>query len=613
MNETLKFIMDNWVEGVGLLAIVGEIVALVVPTEKNRSIVAKVLKVLTLVIGVVNRKKGGGKFLTLLFLFTSSLLFAQNNSTYKAAYSYNADSTTVKINVGAMYNAGLDLGAMYYNHQSNKWRVFQNGVWKDLISVSGGGGGSYAFENGLTLTGSTVTLGGTLNDNTSIAGDGYTFSMNNLGSYELETIGGQLNLLSDTEINLETYIGPGTNNITLLADDDLNLYGTSGNVNISASFNDVNIDADQNINITAVSADLDMEGSAVQIDANGGNIDITAPVGTISSNASDIFNTADIDIYNTATAGNIINDASAGYNFLKSGIIYVGLDNNSNTGIMPGPNAVNAPLNLYSKGTGTIGFNPNGVGSLALSYGGNIVNISAFSPASTLNIAHASSYSGAGQGAITISGSTNTGAVTAGGASFSAGSTNNSSGTGGTTTISGGASSNGVSGTGGNAVLRGGNATAGTGGNVSITSGTGTVANGSITIDPGTGASNALNLLNFPKVSTYTPTWTGFSVDPTTSASYVKVGKLVTVWLTVSVAGTSNATTCTVTLPSTSAVAATQICFIQNGGSSNSGRLTIAAASNIVTGFPNDGGGSASSWSNTLGKYMQFTLTYLEQ
>lgn len=59
-------------------------------------------------------------------------------------------------------------------------------------TISGGGGSSYTFTNGLTESGGTVKQGGSLTENTSIAGANYTYGITGLQSGEIsaETIGG---------------------------------------------------------------------------------------------------------------------------------------------------------------------------------------------------------------------------------------------------------------------------------------------------------------------------------------------------------------------------------------------------------------------------------------
>lgn len=58
----------------------------------------------------------------------------------------------------------------------------KNGVEYFQFKDSTGAGSSYTFTNGLTNTSGTVRLGGTLTQNTTIAGAGYSFDINNLSS-----------------------------------------------------------------------------------------------------------------------------------------------------------------------------------------------------------------------------------------------------------------------------------------------------------------------------------------------------------------------------------------------------------------------------------------------
>jgi hypothetical protein len=83
--------------------------------------------------------------------------------------------------------------------------------------------------------------------------------------------------------------------------------------------------------------------------------------------------------------------------------------------------------------------------------------------------------------------------------------------------------------------------------------------------------------------STWIPTFAGFSADPTAiSARYVLNGKWCTVSLTMT-AGTSNATTMTVTLPFAALGIVTHNPIVVNSGTSQTGRIVTAAGSNILT------------------------------
>ncbi len=110
---------------------------------------------------------------------------------------------------------------------------------------------------------------------------------------------------------------------------------------------------------------------------------------------------------------------------------------------------------------------------------------------------------------------------------------------------------------------------------------------------------------------TWVPAWTGFSADPTAvTARYILIGKQCTVWL-FSTAGTSNATTTTVTLPFAAANIANQagMTFPKNNGAflTSPGRIYTTASSNIGTLDKDIAGGA---WTNPGGKGVVFNFTY---
>ena|SRR3990167_3671024 len=92
------------------------------------------------------------------------------------------------------------------------------------------------------------------------------------------------------------------------------------------------------------------------------------------------------------------------------------------------------------------------------------------------------------------------------------------------------------------------------------------------------------NPQGFPAWFTYVPTFTGFSVAPTVAARFALNGRVCFVTHYVSGAGTSNATTFTVTLP----LNAVEIAFfptaisVDNGAEGATGRAGTAASSNIL-------------------------------
>lgn len=80
----------------------------------------------------------------------------------------------------------------------------------------------------------------------------------------------------------------------------------------------------------------------------------------------------------------------------------------------------------------------------------------------------------------------------------------------------------------------------------------------------------------------WTTVWTGFSADPTTTGKYSLNGKMCTIYLQPT-AGTSNATTCTFTLPFAAAGVNVWIPIVVNNGTQQAGRIQTSAASNVIT------------------------------
>lgn len=101
----------------------------------------------------------------LLFLIASLCSHAQTNGNFKAVRFVNVlDSTTV-----------LPINAtIYYNEQSQKFRAYENNLWKDLISYGGSGGSvttvSIASANGLAGSVANPTTTPSITLSTSITG-----------------------------------------------------------------------------------------------------------------------------------------------------------------------------------------------------------------------------------------------------------------------------------------------------------------------------------------------------------------------------------------------------------------------------------------------------------
>lgn len=89
-------------------------------------------------------------------------VFAQTNGSFKSVRFYNVpDSAVFLSTTWAQFIAQYpNSGGMYYNEQSTKFRVFQNGAWGDL--GGGGGGGDMILAATQTNTGAKTFLDNTL-------------------------------------------------------------------------------------------------------------------------------------------------------------------------------------------------------------------------------------------------------------------------------------------------------------------------------------------------------------------------------------------------------------------------------------------------------------------
>lgn len=124
------------------------------------------------------------------------------------------------------------------------------------------------------------------------------------------------------------------------------------------------------------------------------------------------------------------------------------------------------------------------------------------------------------------------------------------------------------------------------------------------------GDGSATALANLGTFKTWTPTFGGFSANPTNSTCrYAQVGKLIHAYISTST-GTSNSTSFTVTAPTTSANTVAQIGYGQgtdNGTYAKSVLASIPANSNTIS-LTWDGGQSA--WTGSGIKAATFGLTY---
>ena len=173
MKEVLKFLLDNWDTGLMLGALLLELALRFIPSEKNRSILAGAFKIIDYL--VVNRRKGGGSHtVKMIALFVlSSLAFSvngQTNAMVKGIVSYNVDSATFKSTVNSTQAQYGDIGAMYYNKQASKWKIFYDSAWHDLIQsdttfgVPGGSTGMVQFNKNGTFGGDNAFTWDSINN-----------------------------------------------------------------------------------------------------------------------------------------------------------------------------------------------------------------------------------------------------------------------------------------------------------------------------------------------------------------------------------------------------------------------------------------------------------------
>lgn len=155
-----NYIIENWETGLGLSTVAYELIARAVPTEKNRSIIDLIFRIISTLIKnrrkpmvedvpvqndpefnrvIVDRKKHIVFTLLMLLSFAS---YSQVNGTFRAIRSFNADSLTVRaetVGLQLMYDS---VGVIFFNPQASPAR-FQcytpaDGWYDCLIRGTGG-------------------------------------------------------------------------------------------------------------------------------------------------------------------------------------------------------------------------------------------------------------------------------------------------------------------------------------------------------------------------------------------------------------------------------------------------------------------------------------------
>lgn len=249
MNKTLQFIIDNWLI---IGPVLYEIIARAWPTKINISLLDNIWIVLNKIIPNVRKadgkeiipgaqtvldlpnsngstKKSGllknlvkvavNRFVLkcIAIFFISVPAFAQNNGTFKAIASYNTDSTTVRNYISLLQTSYGNVGGIYYNKQSSKWRAYQDSTWIDLIQSGGGGGGGTVTSvtgtaDRITVTDPTTTP--VVNIASTYAGQN---TITNVGTLTAGAtgVGFNLNFTNSTKTGLIPIVNGGTNLSTL--------------------------------------------------------------------------------------------------------------------------------------------------------------------------------------------------------------------------------------------------------------------------------------------------------------------------------------------------------------------------------------------------------------
>lgn len=240
MQKIIDFILENWEADLMLSTLLYEIAVRIWPTEKSRSIITLVFRAINYIVPdrstvttEVKKKTVAGriiekiikKHLIVLLVCLSTISFAQNNGGFKALASYNTDSATVRTYINNLQLQYGNVGGLYYNRQSSKWRAYEDSTWIDLIQS---GGTTFALTNGsgTTANGTAVDLGGLLTQNANVNGDAQTYNarFTNIDRFDVDNV---------NTINLSDALAAS---LTLAGDADLSGNNTSLNGTTSINF-----------------------------------------------------------------------------------------------------------------------------------------------------------------------------------------------------------------------------------------------------------------------------------------------------------------------------------------------------------------------------------------
>jgi hypothetical protein len=322
MDKSLNFLTDNWKTISAIVTLLYELLVRLYPTDKNRSILDFSYKVISLLIpnrattstyigkdkSLIDETKNHVVKIIVLLMMISCSSFGQLNVTAKAYRSYNADSLTVRTQITGLQLMYKQVGCIYYNTQSYKWRVYQDSVWYDLLQK----GSSFTLANGnaTTANGNKVDLGGSQSGNVLINPNGHTFKVQQIGTkLSVDPVAKELVLESDGSGTAYGKATVGTNYATLEA-----VSGTTGAdnqtgfsllpTNINTSVHNITGDFGSNIGASNATWAVTSTGKTNQI-----SIDNSGGLGLYSSGTTDEINmlatngsgtSSSIDISHTA-------------------------------------------------------------------------------------------------------------------------------------------------------------------------------------------------------------------------------------------------------------------------------------------------------------------------
>lgn len=141
-KQIIDFTFEHWVT---ISALLYELLARLVPTSKNWSLIDLCFKVLNFLIPNIQKKiKNPVLIFALAFAmsFVSSESVGQSNAFIKGLFSYDGgtqDTTALQANRTSTQNIYGNTGLLYFSKALNKWRIWDGSAYVDIATGSGGG------------------------------------------------------------------------------------------------------------------------------------------------------------------------------------------------------------------------------------------------------------------------------------------------------------------------------------------------------------------------------------------------------------------------------------------------------------------------------------------